>query len=60
MSIGKKVYFGVVIMDFARRGALPEEASICTAEMTAINKNSIEKKQKIGNIYRHSKLYAVH
>ena len=35
-SIGRKVGLAAVFMDTTRRGALPEEASIHTAEMTAI------------------------
>ena len=35
-SIGRKVGFAAVFTDTTRRGALPEEASIHTAEMTAI------------------------
>ena len=34
---GKKVGFAAVSTDISRRGDLPEEASIHTAEMTAIN-----------------------
>ena len=35
-SIGRKVGFAAVFADITRRGALPGEASIHTAEMTAI------------------------
>ena len=35
-SIGKKVCFSAAFTDVPRRGALPEETSIHTAEMTAI------------------------
>ena len=35
-SIGWKVGFATVFKDIARRGALPEEAFIHTADMTAI------------------------
>ena len=35
-SIGRKVGFAAVFMNTTRRGALPEEASIHTAEMTVI------------------------
>ena len=34
--MGKKVGFAAVFMDIIRSGALPEEAFIHTAEMTAI------------------------
>ena len=36
MSTGRKVGFAAVFVDIARRGGLPKEASIHTAEMTAI------------------------
>ena len=35
-STGRKVDFAVVFEDITRRGALPENAPIHTAEMTAI------------------------
>ena len=35
-STGREVRFAAVFTDITRRGALPEEASIHTAEMTAI------------------------
>ena len=34
--MGRKVSYAAVFKDITRRGALPEEASIYTAEMTAI------------------------
>ena len=37
-AMGKKVGFAVVYGNITRRGILPEEASIDTAEMTAIKK----------------------
>ena len=35
-STGRKVGFAAVLVDITRRGALPEEAFIHTAEMTAM------------------------
>ena len=35
--MGNNVGFAAVFTDVIRREALPEEASICTPEMTAIN-----------------------
>ena len=43
--MGIKVNFSAVIMDITRRGALPKEASIHTAEMTAI-KTALREIQK--------------
>ena len=46
------------------RGALPEEASIYTAEMRgnkiALKKIKKKRIQKMGNIYSFSEFYAVH
>ena len=51
----KEVDFSAAFVDIARRGALPEEASNHTGEMTAIEEDS----QNMGNIYRISVLYKV-
>ena len=52
-NTGNKVNFAAVFTDIIRRGALPEEASIHTAEMTAmIEKQKIEHMRWI--IYTHS------
>ena len=42
-STGNKVSFAAVFADITRRGALPEESSIHTAEMTAMRE--IQKKE---------------
>ena len=39
---GRKVVYTAVFTDTARKGALPEEVSIHTAEMTAINKTAMK------------------
>ena len=47
--------------DTTRRGALPEEASIHTTEMTAINERDKKKRgHKMGNIYILVELNANH
>ena len=55
---GRKGY-AAAFTDTTRRGALPEEASIHTAEMTPM-KEIKEKGQKMGNIYRLVELNAGH
>ena len=52
--MGRKVGFAAVYADITRRGALPEEASIHTAEMTAMR--MIQKNKS--NIYRLAELNA--
>ena len=47
-STGRKVGYAAVFTDSTKRGALPEEATIHTAEMTAMK----ERGHKMGNIYR--------
>ena len=50
-STGRKVGYAAVFTDTTRRGALPEEASIHTAEMTAM-KDKKERVHKMGHTYR--------
>ena len=62
-SSRRKVGYADVFTNVTKRGALPEEASIHTAEMIAIKvglKEIQKVKTKISNIYRHSELYAFH
>ena len=60
-SIGRKVGSPAVFTDITWRGALPEEASIHIAEMTAIKTEMKEKRgHKMGNIYRLVELNAGH
>ena len=54
-SIGRKVGFAAVFTDTTRRGALPGEASIHTAEMTAMKRGF-----EMGYIYRFAELNASH
>ena len=55
-STGRKVGYTAVFTDTTRRGVLPEEASIHTAEMTAMK----EIKEYIYNIFRLLELNAGH
>ena len=53
----RKEGFAVVFTDITRKGAIPEEASIHTAEMTAINVALMElhkKKDKRWVLYIHT------
>ena len=59
-STGRKVGFAAVFTDTTRRGALPEEASIHTAEMTAIKIAMKERGFEMGYIYRFAELNASH
>ena len=60
----RKVDFTAVFADITRRGALPEEASIHTAEMTTIifAMREIQKKREheMSNLYRITEFYAGH
>ena len=60
-SMGNKVDFAAIFRDITRRVALFEEASIHISKMAAIKVALKEiHKEKKGNMYRLSELYAVH
>ena len=50
-KILSEVGFAAVYANITRRGALPEEASIHTAEMTA-TRHTKERGHEMGNIYK--------
>ena len=59
-SIGMKVGFAAVFTIITKRGALPEEASILTAEMTAMKKMQKMRGHEMGDIYRLAEQNAGH
>ena len=51
-STGKKVGYAAVFIDTTRRGAIPEEASIHTAEMKAMKEIKRKRGHRMDNISR--------
>ena len=58
-STERKVGFASVFEDITRRGALPEDTSIHTAEMSN-ERDRKKRRHKMGNIYRLAEFNACH